>query len=374
MEIEEITTGAVEKAMDEFDALKREPFLAKYKIGAARGHYVVRRGRKYDAKAIVAAAHGFLDNHSPLLAAEFYGGEGSTKFLGKLGFKTVGPSDALIGRIPFEVGKLYHRQRDIHQIYGGQERGGITTPSGLPIIFLFTGESGEEFGYEDQFNADGSFSYTGEGPTGPMKFVRGNLAIREQTKNAKDLLLFEAQLQKGTYKYVGCFGCAGYEMRPGRDINGNERPIIVFKLVRTDGDAEEADIDLEIGQPATATVKSLTDLRTGALRAAQETPSQGQGAARKFYKRSIVVAAYVLARADGHCEACKTKAPFRRKDGRPYLEPHHTKRLADKGPDHPRTVAALCPACHREVHHGENGASLNESIIARLLVLEPSDD
>jgi hypothetical protein len=39
----------------------------------------------------------------------------------------------------------------------------------------------------------------------------------------------------------------------------------------------------------------------------------------------------------------------------PNLEPHHIRRLADGGPDHPRWVAALCPTCHRRVHHGVDG-------------------
>lgn len=43
-------------------------------------------------------------------------------------------------------------------------------------------------------------------------------------------------------------------------------------------------------------------------------------------------------------------APFQRKDGTPYLEPHHIQRLADEGPDHPKWVGAVCPSCHREIH------------------------
>jgi 5-methylcytosine-specific restriction enzyme A len=71
-------------------------------------------------------------------------------------------STAPVG-IPFEVGKLYHRQGDIHQVFGGQERGGISTPDGCPFVFLFTGESGEQFGYSDGWRPDGIFAYTGEG-------------------------------------------------------------------------------------------------------------------------------------------------------------------------------------------------------------------
>jgi hypothetical protein len=61
------------------------------------------------------------------------------------------------------------------------------------------------------------------------------------------------------------------------------------------------------------------------------------------------VKAYVLRRANGCCEACGEEAPFVRKDGTPYLEPHHTRRVADGGPDHPAWVAAICPTCHRQI-------------------------
>lgn len=38
--------------------------------------------------------------------------------------------------------------------------------------------------------------------------------------------------------------------------------------------------------------------------------------------------------------------------GEPYLEVHHVLRLADDGPDDIFHVAAVCPNCHREAHHG----------------------
>jgi hypothetical protein len=47
----------------------------------------------------------------------------------------------------FELGRTYNRRDDIHARFGGQRQGGISTPSGVPYIFLFTGESGEQYGY-----------------------------------------------------------------------------------------------------------------------------------------------------------------------------------------------------------------------------------
>lgn len=80
------------------------------------------------------------------------------------------------------------------------------------------------------------------------------------------------------------------------------------------------------------------------------------------YHRSTKVREYVLARADGVCEGCGNPAPFQSKTGGPYLHAHHINELSDGGSDTPKTVAALCPNCHYEIHHGIDGDKYNEEI------------
>jgi 5-methylcytosine-specific restriction protein A len=71
------------------------------------------------------------------------------------------------------------------------------------------------------------------------------------------------------------------------------------------------------------------------------------------FLRNPDVVAEVRLRAKGKCEGCKKDAPFlRRKDGKPYLEVHHVKQLADGGEDTVENAIALCPNCHRESHFG----------------------
>lgn len=71
------------------------------------------------------------------------------------------------------------------------------------------------------------------------------------------------------------------------------------------------------------------------------------------YKRNPDVIVSVLRRAGGVCEKCGDAAPFlRRSDGSPYLEIHHRVPLSQGGEDTIENVSALCPNCHREVHHG----------------------
>lgn len=85
---------------------------------------------------------------------------------------------------------------------------------------------------------------------------------------------------------------------------------------------------------------------------------------------SLAIKRYVLCRAKGICEGCRKSAPFRRADGSPYLEPHHTRRMADDGPDHPKNVVALCANCHRRAHYSVDAGTFNASLIKRAAKLE----
>jgi 5-methylcytosine-specific restriction protein A len=116
---------------------------------------------------------------------------------------------------------------------------------------------------------------------------------------------------------------------------------------------------------------SLDELRRQALDASNTVALPRKQVMQNAYYRSQVVKNYVLMRANGKCEACGSIAPFQRKDGSPYLEPHHTRRLSDEGPDHPRWVGAVCPNCHREIHSGLNGDDKNQQLIDYLGSMEP---
>lgn len=267
----------------------------------------------------------------------------------------------------FEIGGLYNRARDIHAKYGGSHQSGIAPSREHPVIFLFSGQSGERYGYADDW-FEGIFLYTGEGQVGDMEFTRGNKALLDHSVDGRDLHLFRALGKGKPYRYEGQFFCTGWEYGQGLDREGSQRRTIVFHLVSAD--------DLLTDRSASNAVQSndvndLKILRQRALDAAappvQEQPSQGR---RNIYQRSADVRAYVLARAGGKCECCGSAAPFLRRDGTAYLEPHHIRRISDGGPDHPRWVAATCPNCHREIHFGVNGQRLNDKLADRVGELE----
>lgn len=59
-------------------------------------------------------------------------------------------------QLPFQIGMAYNRKRDIHDVYGGQRQRDISTPNDVPFYFLFTGQSGSQYGYDDGWDEEGS--------------------------------------------------------------------------------------------------------------------------------------------------------------------------------------------------------------------------
>jgi 5-methylcytosine-specific restriction protein A len=76
------------------------------------------------------------------------------------------------------------------------------------------------------------------------------------------------------------------------------------------------------------------------------------------FRRNATVKAWVLRQAGGICESCEKPAPFNGADGRPYLELHYVRQLAEGGPDTVSNAVALCPNCHREIHYGASAQAL----------------
>ncbi len=93
----------------------------------------------------------------------------------------------------FKKGEVYKRSL-IHEEYGGNRQSGIAYPAKHDMVFIFTGFSGEEYGYNDRWE-NGYFLYYGEGQEGDMEFVRGNKAIKTQREKGKSLHSFRKSVK-----------------------------------------------------------------------------------------------------------------------------------------------------------------------------------
>ncbi|MCO5411946.1 HNH endonuclease [Ralstonia mojiangensis] len=291
---------------------------------------------------------------------------------------TVRPTAATATEIPeFVIGRAYNRREEITGKFGGSGQSGIAPSRQSPAVFLFTG-TGEQHGYKDEFDAFGYLYYVGEGQLGDMKMTKGNLAIASHAKDGRALHVFKMRGKGKPCEYLGEFACDSYFFKRDADRNGNERNVIVFRLMPVSNTLRRElddlpDQDDDNAAKAESQRADLTTLRQAAIAACQpgDPIADPKETVRIAYQRSARVKRYVLARAEGHCELCEAPAPFNRKsDGTPYLEPHHINRLSDGGLDHPKYVGAICPTCHRLIHFGENGQHRNEELRARIAAKE----
>jgi len=134
-----------------------------------------------------------------------------------------------ISSVNLVIGEEYKRS-ELHDAFGGNRQGGISTCANHDIIFIFSGNSGEQYGYSDTWEGDYYF-YTGEGRYGDMEFKRGNAAIRDHESNGKRLLLMQST--RPTYvKYIADLACVDYNYFETRDFNGANRKAIRFTLER----------------------------------------------------------------------------------------------------------------------------------------------
>lgn len=84
---------------------------------------------------------------------------------------------------------------------------------------------------------------------------------------------------------------------------------------------------------------------------------------REEFARNPIIVAAAIHRAKEQCEMPGCNATlFRRGDGSAYLEVHHILPLSEEGFDSLDNVAALCPSCHREQHHGRDRAALRDRL------------
>lgn len=210
--------------------------------------------------------------------------------------------------------------------------------------------------YHDKWD-NGVLLYTGTGKHGDQELKNENKILYESDTNGIAVFLFEV-MKKTVYTYRGQVKLAGKPYQTDQpDDEGRVRKVWIFPVAPINGIEE-----LENPDPADLVKMSMTELvaRSQMISGPHE-PKLSQ---TTVYFRDAYLKERVKKIAEGKCQLCGSDAPFIDKNGEPYLEEHHVKRLADGGTDTIDNVVAICPNCHRKVHHlnDENDTIILEGI------------
>jgi 5-methylcytosine-specific restriction enzyme A len=214
-----------------------------------------------------------------------------------------------LDKSPFISEQIYNRRRDIHATYGGNWQSGISPSANHPYIFIFSGKSGHQHGYEDGWDNPNVFSYTGEGQTGDMEFTRGNLALRDHKLNGKQVFLFEIEKSKGYVRFkseVEVFDADYFETK---DTAGTTRIGIKFFFKRMGAYVPlQAELFPRVSSVADPMEKFGTVPPNSTERKGLVTSRVGQGAYRKriihrweykcavtgFNKLDVLIASHIV--------------------------------------------------------------------------------
>ncbi len=208
--------------------------------------------------------------------------------------------------------------------------------------------------YEDRWDSSGVLHYTGMGMDGDQQIdFAQNKTLAESNRNGVDVYLFEV-FQSGLYTFIGKVELAStpyQEQQP--DKNGVVRTVWIFPVRLADRNVEVSlslNLIKEKEERRRREAKRLTDSELGKRVEFSSSKSLARSVTTSYYERNPYVAELAKRRARGTCQLCGNPAPFRDKQGNPYLESHHIEWLSQGGEDSVWNTVALCPNCHTKMH------------------------
>ena len=137
-----------------------------------------------------------------------------------------------------------YKRKELHDFFGGQRQGGISTPKNHPYIFIISSKRGKDHGYVDGWIDENKyFLYTGEGQIGDMEFKGGNRAIRDHYENEKRILLFQ-ETKKTFIEFKEELELIDYSFIQTLDSENKNRKAIQFKFA-AENISKKLDIDNE---------------------------------------------------------------------------------------------------------------------------------
>ncbi len=209
--------------------------------------------------------------------------------------------------------------------------------------------------YEDKWIGD-ILHYTGMGKKGNQDINKSqNRTLNESNRNGVEVHLFEV-FKENNYIYRGRVKLTDspYQERQ-KDEDGLVRDVWVFPVMVVDNQGTADLINDKIlkqnYEQREKLAKKLTniELKSKAIES-QSSKSSIRKTETQTYERNAYVSEYAKRRANGICQLCESPAPFKNKNGEPFLETHHIEWLSEGGTDTIDNTVALCPNCHRKMH------------------------
>jgi 5-methylcytosine-specific restriction protein A len=237
----------------------------------------------------------------------------------------------------------------LREIFRCSQQGGIRRSHATNSLILISDQTGI---HNDRWVGD-TLYYTGMGRRGDQQLRFQNKTLAESRTNGVDVYLFEVRDHR-RYTFQGLvelIDAPRTETQP--DADDNPRMVYVFPLRRVSGGGPTPVSDDWLERQAKKARREASRLSDEELETRART-AEGMAGSRQVtssrHVRNENVSLLARRRAAGVCQLCEKQAPFKGKDGEPYLETHHIIWLARDGDDTVDNAVALCPNCHRKMH------------------------
>jgi 5-methylcytosine-specific restriction protein A len=180
-----------------------------------------------------------------------------------------------------------------------------------------------------------------------------NKTLAESRTNGVEVFLFEVY-QAGNYIFRGQVELAAQPYQEDQsDIKGLLRKVWIFPLKFINGSKSVPLPELIIQKKQEKKEKEARKLSIDELKERIKYAKKEAGkrdVTSVVYERNANIAEMAKRRANGFCQLCEKPAPFKARDGEPFLESHHIIWLSKGGEDTLENSTALCPNCHRKMH------------------------
>ena len=250
---------------------------------------------------------------------------------------------------PFKVGAVISN-KELSETFKVGNMGGMRRSKTTGTLVIISDHT-KGF-YDDKWYGN-ELHYTGMGKYGDQVLSGNqNKTLAESNTNGVEVHLFEV-LEPTQYIYQGIVHLCGEPYQESqKDDAGNIRKVWMFPLKATGHDV--AVTNEEFNSYLVTRERKAKELSPSELEAKAKEHSFQKSSYREVssnvYVRDPYVAEYTKFRAHGICQLCGNPAPFKDKEGKPYLESHHIIWLSEGGNDTIENTVALCPNCHRKMH------------------------